>query len=66
VQFIRAVEYAKYLGGSTDRAHSIAQAIEIALAQDKDFHKALAARPARLRRPALSASFGGPFTFPRP
>jgi hypothetical protein len=43
---VRAVEqYAKYLGGSTDRTHVITQAIEIALAQDKDFQKALAARP---------------------
>ena len=42
---VRAVDQcAKYLGGSTDRTHVIAQAIEIALAQDKDFQKALAAR----------------------
>jgi hypothetical protein len=46
-QLVRAVEqYAKYLGGSTDRTHVITQAIEIALAQDKAFQKALAARPA--------------------
>ena len=45
-QLIRAVDqYAKYLGGSTDRTHVITQAIEIALAQDKDFQKALNARP---------------------
>jgi len=44
---VRSVDqYAKYLGGSTDRTHVVAQAIEIALAQDKDFQKALAARPA--------------------
>lgn len=44
---VRAVEqYAKYLGGSTDRTHVITQAIEIALSQDKDFQKALSARPA--------------------
>jgi hypothetical protein len=34
VQLARAVDqYAKYLGGSTDRTYVIAQAIEIALAQ---------------------------------
>jgi hypothetical protein len=43
---VRAVDqYAKYLGGSTDRTHVITHAIEIALAQDKDFQKALSARP---------------------
>ena len=42
VQLVRAVEqYAKYLGGSTDRTHVITQAIEIALAQDADFQKSL-------------------------
>ena len=47
VELVRAVEqYAKYLGGSTDRTHVITQAIEIALAQDKDFQKAQAASPA--------------------
>ena len=46
-QLVRAVEqYAKYLGGSTDRTYVITQAIEIALAQDKDFQKSLGARPA--------------------
>ena len=44
---VRAVEqYAKYLGGGTDRAYVITQAIEIALQQDADFQKALAAKPA--------------------
>jgi hypothetical protein len=43
---VRSVEqYAQYLGGSTDRTHVITQAIEIALAQDKDFQKAIAGRP---------------------
>ena len=47
VELVRSVEqYAKYLGGSTDRTHVITQAIEIALEQDKGFRKALAARPA--------------------
>ena len=50
-QLVRSVDqYAKYLGGSTDRTYVIAQAIEIALAQDRDFQKALsagAATPAR-------------------
>ena len=46
VELVRAVEqYAKYLGGSTDRTHVITQAIEIALEQDKGFRKVLAARP---------------------
>jgi metal-responsive CopG/Arc/MetJ family transcriptional regulator len=46
-QLVRAVDqYAKYLGSSTDRTHVITQAVEIALAQAKDFQKALAARPA--------------------
>jgi hypothetical protein len=46
-QLVRAVEqYAKYLGGSTDRTHVITQAIEIALAQDKDFQKSLRGKPA--------------------
>ena len=46
VELVRAVEqYAKYLGGSTDRTHVITQAIEIALAQDADFQKSLGARP---------------------
>jgi hypothetical protein len=43
---VRAVDqYAKYLGGSTDRTHVITQALEIALAQDGDFQRTLA-RPA--------------------
>jgi hypothetical protein len=46
-QLIQSVDqYAKYLGGSTDRTHVVTQALEIALAQDKDFQKALAASPA--------------------
>jgi hypothetical protein len=45
-QLVRAVEqYAKYLGGSTDRTYVITQAIEIALQQDADFQKALGAKP---------------------
>jgi hypothetical protein len=38
--------YAKYLGGSTDRTYVIAQAIEICLAQDKDFQKSQSDTPA--------------------
>ena len=46
-QLLRTVEqYVKYLGGSTDRTYVIIQAIEIALQQDADFQKALAARSA--------------------
>jgi hypothetical protein len=42
VELVRAVEqYAKFLGGSTDRTYVITQAIEIALAQDRDFQKSL-------------------------
>lgn len=45
-QLVRAVDqYAKYLGGSTDRTHVISQALEIALQQDAAFQKALNARP---------------------
>src|SRR5262249_56600551 len=46
-QLLRAVDqYAKFLGGSTDRTHVITQAIEIALSQDPDFQKSIAAKPA--------------------
>ena len=46
-ELVRALDqYAKYLGGSTDRTHVVTQALEIALAQDADFQKTLAARPA--------------------
>ena len=46
-QLVRAVEqYAKYLGGSTDRTYVVTQAIEIALQQDAEFQKTLSARPA--------------------
>ena len=45
VQLVRAVDhYAKYLGGSTDRTYVMAQAIEIAMAQDRDFQKTLTSR----------------------
>jgi hypothetical protein len=45
-QLVRAVDqYAKYLGGSTDRTHVITQALEIAMAQDAEFQKTLT-RPA--------------------
>jgi hypothetical protein len=45
-QLLRAVEqYAKYLGGSTDRTYVITQAIDIALRQDADFQKTLGAKP---------------------
>ena len=46
-RLVRAVEqYAKYLGGSTDRTYVITQAIEIALQQDAEFQKTLCAKPA--------------------
>jgi len=44
---VRAVEqYAKYLGGSTDRTYVVTQAIEIALQQDAEFQKTLSDSPA--------------------
>jgi hypothetical protein len=47
VQIVRAVDqYAKYLGGSTDRRHGITEAIEITLAQDADFQKTATDRAA--------------------
>jgi hypothetical protein len=47
IQLVRTVDqYAKYLGGSTNRIYVIAQAIEIALAQDADFQKTSTARGA--------------------
>ncbi len=47
VQLVRAVDqYAKYLGGSTDRTYVMAQAIEIAMAHDRDFQKTLPSRAA--------------------
>jgi hypothetical protein len=47
VPLVRALEqYAKYLGGSTDRTYVITQALEIALAQDAEFQNALGARSA--------------------
>jgi metal-responsive CopG/Arc/MetJ family transcriptional regulator len=46
-ELVRAVEqYAKYLGGSTDRTYVITQAIEIALQQDADFQKSLGSKVA--------------------
>ena len=46
-ELVRAVEqYAKYLGGSTDRTYVITQAIEIALQQDADFQKSLGSKAA--------------------
>ena len=39
-------QYAKYLGGCTDRTHVVTQALEIALAQDADFQKTLTTTPA--------------------
>jgi predicted transcriptional regulator len=56
-QLVRAVDqYAKYLGGSTDRTYVIAQAIEIALAQDADFQKTLTSRAAGPAAGAARAS----------
>ena len=43
-RLLRAVDqYAKHLGGSTDRTYVITQAIEIALAQDQEFQKSQSA-----------------------
>ena len=39
---VRAVDqYAKFLGGSTDRTYIVTQAIELALASDAEFQKTL-------------------------
>ena len=47
VQLVRAIDhYAKYLGGSTNRTYVMAQAIEIAIAQDRDFQKTRTSRAA--------------------
>ena len=47
VHLVRTVDqYAKYLGGSSDRTYVIAQAIEIAVAQDKNFQKTSTTRAA--------------------
>ena len=47
VHLVRAVDqYAKYLGGSSDRTYVIAQAIEIAVAQEPDIQKTATARAA--------------------
>ena len=47
VQLVRAIDnYAKYLGGSTNRTYVMSQAIEIAMAQDRDFQKTSTARAA--------------------
>ena len=47
VHLVRAVDqYAKYLGGSSDRTYVVAQAIEIAVAQDKNFQKTSTTRAA--------------------
>ena len=47
VYLVRGVEqYAKYLGGSTDRTYVITQALEIALERDTDFQKRRQTRPA--------------------
>jgi hypothetical protein len=48
-QLLRAVEqYARYLGGSTDRTYVITQAVEIALRQDRDFQETLGPKPSAL------------------
>ena len=45
-QLVRAVDqYAKFLGGSTDRTHVVTQALEIALQQDAAFQKTQGSRP---------------------
>jgi hypothetical protein len=57
VRLVQAVEqYAKYLGGSSDRTYVIAQAIEIALAQDTDFQKGAPARTAGASPAAVRTS----------
>jgi predicted transcriptional regulator len=46
-ELVRAVDdYAKYLGGSTDRTYVITQALEIAIERDTEFQKRRQSRPA--------------------
>jgi predicted transcriptional regulator len=46
-ELVRVVDqYAKFLGGSTDRTYVITQAIEITLQQDKAFQKTASATAA--------------------
>jgi metal-responsive CopG/Arc/MetJ family transcriptional regulator len=46
-ELVRTVDdYAKYLGGSTDRTYVITQALELALERDPEFQKRRQARPA--------------------
>ena len=50
-QLVRAVDqYAKFLGGSTDRTYIITQAIEIVLERDAEFQKVRAVSDAPARR----------------
>jgi hypothetical protein len=57
VHLVRAVDqYAKYLGGGSDRTYVIAQAIEIALAQDTDFQKTSTARAGALPAAVLTSA----------
>ena len=53
-QLVRTVdEYAKYLGGSTDRTYVITQALEITLERDAEFQKHRASK-----HPPSAASAG--------
>jgi len=62
-RLVRAVEqYAKYLGGSTDRTHVITQAVEIMVAQDADFQKHLETRSAAPAPRPVPAAPAGPAT----
>jgi hypothetical protein len=55
-ELVRTVDdYAKFLGGSTDRTYVITQALEIALERDTEFQKRRESRPAT---PAASAARG--------
>jgi hypothetical protein len=61
-QLVRAVEqYAKYLGGSTDRTYVITQAIEIALPVPPASSRSTAVLPA-----ALAILFARSSSFTRP
>jgi hypothetical protein len=62
VQLVRTVDqYAKYLGGSTDRTYVIAQAIQIVLAEDAELPEDLnrqIGRPGPGRRPHERVAVG--------
>jgi hypothetical protein len=60
----RVDEYAKFLGGPTDRLHVITQAIEIALESDPKFRKARGTAALELAKPAAKTPAKTPTSVP--